>query len=93
MRGSKTTAIKHVRAIVKILNKENILNISYGIIINVRNRRDHTLSIKIRNESGAKLISVTSKLYKQELRIYDNVSEKILKDIIKNKLTGKFRLL
>ncbi len=93
MRGSKTTAISHVRVIVKLLKKKNIVNISYGVIVPVRHRRDNIPTIKLKLESGAKLITVTSKLYKQEFRIYDNVPQKIIKDILKKNLSKTFRIL
>lgn len=93
MRGSKTTAIDQVKVIVKVLKKNMITNISYGIIIQVKNRRDHRTTIKLTSESGAHLMSITGKMYKQEFRIYDNVSQKVIKDILKKNLNESFRIL
>ena len=93
MRGSKTTATNHVKMIVRWLHKQNITNISYGIIIPVKNKRDPIPTVKIKSESGAQLITITGKLYRQDIRIYDNVSKKKLKDMIKNQFNNKLRIL
>ena len=93
MRGSKTTAIDPARKITKILKKEGLHNISYGIIVSVQKRRDHRISIKLSYESGAQLLSITGKRYKQELRIYDDISREKILQILKNRLGETFRIL
>lgn len=93
MRGSKTTATDPVRKIVKILHKQNITNTSYGIIVSVKGRRDHRATIKHSSESGAHLLTVTGKRYKQELRIYDEVSPEVIMDILEKNLGEAFRIL
>ncbi len=93
MRGNKTTALKSVQYINKLLAKHNITNTSYGIIVFVKNRRDHRTTIKLSSESGAHLLTVTGKLYKQEFRIYDEVSAEVLLAIFKKNLGEQFRIL
>lgn len=93
MRGSKTTAIAPIKTIVKILKKQGIENISYGIIISIKGRKDHRVSIKHNSQSGAHLLTVTGKRYKQELRIYDVVSKEVILKILKENLGEQFRVL
>ncbi len=93
MRGSKTTAIDPVKKIVKVLQKQSITNISYGIIISIKGRRDHRVTIKHNSESGAHLLTITGKRYKQEFRIYDDVSSKVILHILKENLGESFRIL
>ena len=93
MRGSKTTAINSIKKIVKILKKQGITNISYGIIVSIKGRRDHIATIKYNSESGAHLITVTGKRYKQEFRIYDDVSKEVILRLLKEKLGEAFRVL
>lgn len=93
MRGSKTTAIEPVRNIIKVLRKNNIEDIGLGIIVSIKGRRDHRASIKYNQESGAHLLTVTGKRYKQEFRIYDNISHEIIMNILKKNLGEQFRVL
>lgn len=93
MRGNKTTAIDAVRTINKILGKQGIINTSFGIIISIKGRRDHRTTIKHSSESGAHLLTVTSKMYKQEFRIYDDVSPEVIMNILKENLGEQFRIL
>lgn len=93
MRGSKTTAIDSVKKITKILRKQGITNISYGIIISIKGRRDHRASIKLNSESSSHLMTVTGKRYKQEFRIYDDVSAEVILTILKANLGEAFRIL
>ncbi|MCD5390157.1 MAG: hypothetical protein LR005_02125 [Candidatus Pacebacteria bacterium] len=93
MRGSKTTATDPVKKMVKILKKQGITNISYGIIISIKGRRDHRATIKHNSESGAHLLTITGKRYKQEFRIYDDVSREVILNILKDKLGEAFRIL
>lgn len=93
MRGNKTTALESVQYINKLLAKHNITNTSYGIIVFVKNRRDHRTTIKLSSESGAHLLTVTGKLYKQEFRIYDEISAEVLLAILKKNLGEQFRIL
>ena len=93
MRGSKTTAIEPVKVIIKILKKQDITNISFGIIITVKGRRDHRVTIKHTSESGAHLLTITGKKYKQQLRIYDAVSSEVILNILKKNLGEQFRIL
>ena len=93
MRGSKTTAIEPVKLINKILKKHGITNISYGIIISIKGRRDHRATVKHFSESGAHLLTVTGKRYKQEFRIYDDVSPEVILTILKENLGEQFRIL
>ena len=93
MRGSKTTATDPVKKITKILKKQNITNISYGIIVSIKGRRDHRATVKCTSESGAHLITVTGKRYKQEFRIYDEVSQGVIIQLLKEKLGEAFRVL
>lgn len=93
MRGSKTTAIDPVKKMVKILKKQGITNISYGIIISIKGRRDHRVTVKHNSESGAHLLTLTGKRYKQEFRIYDDVSREVILNILREKLGEVFRIL
>ena len=93
MRGKKTTAIDPVKKIEKVLKKQGISNISYGIIVSIKGRRDHRASIKHQSESGCHLLTITGKRYKQEVRIYDDVSPEVILDILKGKLGEAFRVL
>jgi hypothetical protein len=93
MRGTKTTATDPVKKIVKILKKQNITNISFGIIVSIKGRRDHRSTVKYTSESGAHLITVTGKMYRQEFRIYDDVSREVILKILKEKLGEAFRIL
>ena len=93
MRGKKTTAIDPVKKIEKVLKKQGINDISYGIIVSIKGRRDHRATIKHTSESGAHLLTTTGKRYKQELRIYDDVSSEVILNILKEKLGESFRIL
>jgi hypothetical protein len=93
MRGSKTTAIDGVRTINKLLQKYGIANTSYGIIISIKGRRDHRNTVKHTSESGAHLLTITGKMYKQEFRIYDDVSPEVIINILKENLGEQFRIL
>lgn len=93
MRGSKTTAIDSVKIINKVLKKYEITNTSYGIIISIKGRRDHRTTIKHNSESGCHLLTVTGKRYKQEFRIYDDVSVEVILNILKQNLGEQFRIL
>lgn len=93
MRGSKTTAIDPVKKMVKILKKQGVTNISYGIIVSVKGRRDHRATVKHNSESGAHLLTVTGKRYKQEFRIYDDVSPEVVLSILNKNLGEAFRVL
>ncbi len=93
MRGSKTTATDPVKKIKKILHKNGITNTSYGIIISIKGRRDHRATIKHNSESGAHLLTVTGKRYKQEFRIYDDVSKDVILHILEKNLGEAFRIL
>lgn len=93
MRGSKTTAIDAVKIINKILKKYHITNTSYGIIISIKGRRDHRATVKHTSESGAHLLTVTGKRYKQQFRIYDEVSKDVILNILKENLGEQFRIL
>jgi len=93
MRGNKTTATKNTQTIVKVLKKYHITDIGYGIIIPVYDRRDHRTTLKITEQSGCLLVTITGKRYKQELRIYDVINKKDLKHIIKENINESFRLI
>tara|TARA_B100001765_G_scaffold215143_1_gene185675 strand:+ start:1908 stop:2189 length:282 start_codon:yes stop_codon:yes gene_type:complete len=93
MRGNKTTATEPVQAINKILKKHGITNTSYGIIIPVKNRQDHRVTIKYVNETGAHKLVVTGKYGKQEFRIYDDISEDYLREILISNLGEQYRIL
>lgn len=93
MRGNKTTAIDAVKTINTLLAKHHITNTSFGIIISVRGRRDHRSTIKHQSESGAHVLTVTSKMYKQEYRIYDDVSPEVIMNILRQNLGEQFRIL
>lgn len=93
MRGNKTTAIDAVKTINKILAKHGIDNTSFGIILSIKGRRDHRTTIKHNSESGAHLLTVTSKMYKQEFRIYDDVSPDVIMNILQQNLGEQFRIL
>ena len=93
MRGNKTTAIDSVKLIQKILHKHGITNTSFGIIVSIKGRRDHRTTIKHRSESGAHLLTVTGKMYKQEFRIYDDVSPNVILGILEKSLGEQFRIL
>lgn len=93
MRGKKTTATDSVKIISNLLKKHNITDTSYGIIISVKNRRDHRTTVKHSSDKGCHLLSVTSKLYKQEFRIYDDVSKSVILKILNENLGEQFRIL
>jgi hypothetical protein len=93
MRGTKTTAIEPVVLINKILKKQGIVNTSYGIIISVKNRRDHRVTVKHSSESGSHLLTVTGKMYKQQFRIYDDVSPRIILSILEKNLGEQYRII
>ena len=93
MRGSKTTAIEPVKIINKILKKHGITNTSFGIIVSVKGRRDHRATLKHSSQSGSHLLTVTAKKYKQEFRIYDDVSPEVIMNILKQNLGEQFRIL
>lgn len=93
MRGNKTTAIDAVKLINTILNKHGITNTSFGIIVSIKGRRDHRTNIKHSSESGAHLLTVTSKRYKQEFRIYDDVSPEVIMNILEQNLGEQYRIL
>jgi len=71
MRGSKTSVLEAVRPVISLLKKSNVSDISLGFIRSVKGRRDGKVDIKIREISGAILLSCTSKRYHQDIRIYD----------------------
>ena len=93
MRGTKTTATEPVILINKLLKKQGITNTSYGIIISVKSRRDHRVTVKHSSESGSHLLTVTGKKYKQQFRIYDDVSPEVILNILKKNLGEQFRIL
>lgn len=93
MRGNKTTAIDPVKKINKLLKKYGIINTSYGIIVQVKGRRDHRATLKHNSMKGCHLITVTGKRYKQEFRIYDDVSPEVILNILKENLGEQFRIL
>lgn len=93
MRGKKTTAIQKVKEIDTILKKNGIYDTSFGIIIPVRKRRDHRVTVKYIHEGSCHLLSVTTKLYKQEYRIYDQVTKNTLVGILKEHLGEQFRFI
>jgi len=93
MRGNKTTAIESVKIINKLLKKHRITNTSYGIIVSVKGRRDHRTTVKHTSESGAHLLTVTGKRYKQQFRIYDDVSPEVIMNILRENLGEQFRIL
>jgi len=93
MRGNKTTAIDGVKVINKLLKKKGITNTSFGIIISIKGRRDHRTTVKHTSLSGAHLLTITSKMYKQEFRIYDDVSPEVIMDILRDNLGEQFRIL
>jgi hypothetical protein len=93
MRGSKTTATEPVKLINKILKKHDITNTSFGIIVSIKGRRDHRATVKHTSESGAHLLTVTGKMYKQQFRIYDDVSPEVILNILKENLGEQFRIL
>lgn len=93
MRGSKTTAIDAVKTINKLLKKYGITNTSYGIIISIKGRRDHRVTIKHSSESGCHLLTLTAKMYKQQFRIYDDVSAEVILTILKDNLGEQYRIL
>lgn len=93
MRGNKTTATDPVRKINKLLKKYGIINTSYGIIISIKGRRDHRTTVKHTSMKGCHLLTITGKMYKQEFRIYDDVSPQVIMDILKENLGEQFRIL
>ena len=93
MRGNKTTAIAPVKKIAHLLKKHELHNLSYGIIVSIKGRRDHRATIKHTQESGAHLLTITGKRYKQELRIYDNTSREFILKLLKENLGESFRIL
>lgn len=93
MRGNKTTAIDAVRVINKILKKYGIINTSYGIIISIKGRRDHRAAVKHSSKTGCHLLTVTGKRYKQEFRIYDDVSKDVIMNILTENLGEQFRIM
>ena len=93
MRGKKTSSIDAIKIITKILEKNNIQEISYGIIVFVKNRKDHKVSVKIQELSGALLITATSKRYKQEIRIYGDETKESITKILQEELGENFRIL
>ena len=93
MRGNKTTAIDGVKIINKLLKKYGIVNTSYGIIISIKGRRDHRTSVKHNSETGCHLLTITGKRYKQEFRIYDDVSPEVIMNILRENLGEQFRIL
>lgn len=93
MRGNKTTAIGPIKKINKLLKKYGIIKTSYGIIVQVKGRRDHRATIKHASMKGCHLITVTGKRYKQEFRIYDDVSPEVILNIFKENLGEQYRIL
>jgi len=93
MRGKKTTIIEPAKVIEKVLAKQGITHMSYGIIVSIKGRRDHRATVKYTSESGAHLLTITAKRYKQEIRIYDDVSKEVIMNILKNNLGESFRVL
>lgn len=93
MRGSKTTALDAVQKINSLLAKHGIIHTSYGIIVSIKGRRDHHTTIKHRSHSGCHLLTIISKMYKQEFRIYDNISPNTLMNILKKNLGEQYRFL
>ena len=93
MRGNKTTALGSVKHINKLLEKHGITNTSYGIIIFIKGRHDHRTTLKLSSESGSHLLTVTGKMYKQEFRIYDDVSSEVILNILRQNLGEQFRIL
>lgn len=93
MRGNKTTAIDSVRIINKLLKKYGIINTSYGIIISIKGRRDHRATVKHSSMKGCHLLTVTAKRYKQEFRIYDDVSPEVILNVLNENLGEQFRIL
>lgn len=93
MRGNKTTAIDPVKKIAKILKKRGVHNISYGIIISIKGRKDHRATVKLSSQTGCHLLTITSKRYKQETRIYDDVDQKTILSILHENLGEQFRIL
>ncbi len=92
MKGKKTTLTDASRKIYEILLKNNINKVACGIIIQVKGRKDHKISIKIKQENGCTNLSVTGKYYKQELRIYDEEIEKI-SQLLKKENDENLRIL
>lgn len=82
MRGDKTTATDASRKILAILKKEKISDISYGIIISIKQRKDSTIDVKIKEESGCLLLTITGKRYKQELRVYGIPDALVIKKML-----------
>ncbi|MCI5051157.1 MAG: hypothetical protein MRY57_02520 [Candidatus Pacebacteria bacterium] len=93
MRGNKTTAIDSVKIINKLFKKHGVTHTSFGIIVSIKGRRDHRTTIKHNLESGCHLLTVTQKRYKQEYRIYDDVSKEVIMNILSNNLGEQFRIL
>ena len=93
MRGNKTTATEPVKQINKLLKRHGITKTSYGIIVFIRGRRDHRTTVKHSSETGSHLLTVTGKMYKQEFRIYDDVSPEVILNILKQNLGEQFRVL
>ena len=93
MRGKKTTAISPVKVMAKILKKQGISNISFGIIVSVKGKKDHRVTVKHTSESGAHMLTVTGKMYKQEVRIYDDVSPEVILGILNKELGESYRVL
>lgn len=91
-RGKKTTIIPQAKEIEKVLRKNGISDISYGIIIPVKGRKDHIVTIKRSDESGAHLLIVVSKRYKQQIRVYDAVSSDVIEKILRS-LGENFRYI
>ncbi len=93
MRGKKTSLIEALEKVVLILKKNKINEIAYGIIIPVKKRKDHRVSVKIQEKSGAILISATGKRYKQEIRVYGAQEKEMIKKILQEKLGENYRFL
>lgn len=90
MKGKKTTIIEPARKIVSVLEK-NGLEIGAGIIVSIKSKSDGRVRIKIIEQSGCKLLTVVSKMYKQEIRIYTTEStEEILKILRRDLDDNKF---
>lgn len=93
MRGKKTSIIEPAEKIISILKKHHYDDFSYGIITQVRGRKDHRITIKITSKSGCLLFSITGKRYKQEIRLYRENEKENIEKILKEKLNENFRLI
>ncbi len=85
-RGSKTSLLEPLSPVVKALERYRLGELSYGYIRSVKGRRDARVDVKIREISGAILLSCTTKHYHQELRLYTKEERRTIAKILQQEL-------